>query len=128
MNVLMFEPKGDRLLSNCLFARRMFWVLAFSALIVLVALLIGVVGYMYFGQMGWVDGLLNASMILTGMGPVEPEKLDTAGKLFASAYALFSGLVFISLMGIVLSPVAHRMLHKFHLDESDLDDTPSNKS
>ncbi len=128
MNVLMFEPKGDRLLSSRLFARRMFGVLAFSALIVLVALLIGVVGYMHFGHMGWVDGLLNASMILTGMGPVEPEKLDTVGKLFASAYALFSGLVFISLMGIVLAPVAHRMLHKFHLDESDLDDTPSNKS
>ena len=117
----MFEPKGDRLLSSRRFARRMLGVLFFSGLIVLGALLIGVAGYMYFGRMGWVDGLLNASMILTGMGPVEPEKLDTAGKLFASGYALFSGLVFISLMGIVLAPVAHRLLHKFHLDESDFD-------
>jgi hypothetical protein len=101
-------------------------VLLFSGLIVLVALGIGVVGYMHFGHMGWIDGLLNASMILTGMGPVEPEKLEPDGKLFASAYALFSGLLFISLMGIVLAPVAHRMLHKFHLDEKDLDDdTPT---
>lgn len=101
-------------------------VFLFALLILAAALLIGVLGYMHFGRMNWIDGLLNASMILTGMGPVQPEKLDDPGKLFASAYALFSGLLFISLMGIVLAPMAHRMLHKFHLDERDLDNNSSN--
>ncbi len=67
----------------------------------------------------WVDALLEASMILGGMGPIN--SLSTTGaKLFASAYALFSGLIFIAIMGIILAPVTHRMLHKFHIDENDL--------
>ena len=68
---------------------------------------------------GWVDSLLNASMILAGMGPVGVLNSDTA-KVFASAYALFSGLVFITATGIVLSPIFHRVLHRFHIEEKDL--------
>lgn len=84
------------------------------------ALGIGVCGYHFIARFGWVDSLLNASMILGGMGPVGD--LPTAGaKIFASLYALFSGVVFISVMALVLAPAAHRALHHFHLDEEDLD-------
>jgi len=84
--------------------------------IVAVALLIGILGYHLIARLSWIDSLLNASMILTGMGPVDPMK-DTASKLFASAYALFSGVVFLSAVGIVLSPVFHRIIHAFHMDD-----------
>jgi len=69
--------------------------------------------------LGWTDALLNASMILGGMGPVNL-LTSTSAKIFASAHALFSGLVFIAVMGIVFSPIVHRMLHKFYIDEKDL--------
>jgi len=78
----------------------------------------GVLGYHYIAGMNWIDSVLNASMILGGMGPVDPLKTEAA-KLFASAYALFSGLVAITVMGMVLAPLAHRALHLFHLDEED---------
>jgi hypothetical protein len=65
--------------------------------------------------LAWIDSLLEASMILGGMGPINPPK-TTEAKLFASAYALFSGLVFIGIMGIVLTPIIHRILHKFHVE------------
>lgn len=84
-----------------------------------VALGIGVLGYHYLAGFSWVDSLLNASMILGGMGPVGDLPTD-ASKIFASFYALFSGVVFISVMGLVLAPAAHRALHHFHLDEEDL--------
>ncbi len=104
---------------------RMLRVLLFAAAVAALALGVGVAGYCYFGHMGVVDGFLNASMILTGMGPVGAENLTNEGKIFASIYALFSGLVFISLMAIVIGPVAHRMLHRFHLDEQDLEAPPN---
>jgi hypothetical protein len=85
----------------------------------MIALLIGILGYHYIAGFDWIDALLNASMILTGMGPVGP-LTTTAAKIFASAYALFSGLVFISVIGVVLAPVMHRVLHRFHIDEGDL--------
>ena len=88
-------------------------LLAFG--IVFAALAAGVLGYHAIGHLGWIDAILNASMILTGMGPVDPMK-TAAAKLFASAYALFSGVVFLSAVGIVLAPVFHRILHKFHLE------------
>ncbi len=86
--------------------------------IVATALMIGVLGYHCIARLTWIDAVMNASMILTGMGPVAT-MTDTPSKLFASAYALFSGVVFLSAVGIVLSPVFHRILHKFHLDDDD---------
>ena len=81
-----------------------------------VALAIGIGGYHWLGGFGLVDSLLEASMILGGMGPVN--QLPTEGaKIFASMYALLSGLMFIGIMGVVLSPIVHRFLHKFHIDE-----------
>ena len=76
----------------------------------------GVAGYHFFAQLGWIDSLLNASMILGGMGPVDPLQ-NNAAKIFASFYALFSGLAFISIMSVLVAPFAHRMLHRFHAEE-----------
>ena len=76
---------------------------------------LGVLGYHFIAGLGWIDAILNAAMILTGMGPVNVLTSDWA-KLFASAYALFSGVVFISATGILLTPIFHRVLHRFHLE------------
>ena len=84
-------------------------------MLVAIALGIGMVGYHFFEGMNWVDAFVNAAMILSGMGPVGELKSDS-GKIFAGCYALFSGLVFISVTGILLAPIAHRALHKFHLE------------
>ena len=82
------------------------------------SLLLGTSGYHFVGHLPWLDAFYNASMIMGGMGPVD--HLDApAAKLFASLYALFCGLAFIAMVGIVLAPVAHRLLHKFHLEEKD---------
>lgn len=84
-----------------------------------IALLLGIAGYHFIAGFNWVDSLLEASMILGGMGPVRELYRDSA-KVFASIYALFSGVIFIALMGIILAPVVHRVLHKFHVDEEDV--------
>ena len=97
---------------------------ACAAALIVLALGLGVLGYHQFGGLPWIDALLNASMILAGMGPVGELHSDGA-KLFASAYALFSGLVFISLMALLLLPVVHRVLHKFHLSDEDLNGEPA---
>jgi hypothetical protein len=116
-----FEHKHEQLAPFGVFLWRWLRYLGVSAVLLVVALAAGVSGYHFIAGFGWVDSILNASMILGGMGPISPPTLDTrAAKLFASIYALFSGLVFIILMGIVLAPLAHRMLHKFHLAEEDL--------
>jgi hypothetical protein len=76
---------------------------------------IGVLGYHYFGQLPWIDSFLNASMILSGMGPVD-HVTTTSGRIFSSLYALFSGIFFIVVMGLILAPWAHRIMHRVHLD------------
>ncbi len=113
----MFEKKHEKLAPLSVFAKRMAKSVAMAGLLALAALSIGVSGYHWIAGFGWVDSLLDASMILGGMGPVN--QLTTVGaKIFASAYALFSGLVFIGVMGVVLTPAAHRLLHKFHIEET----------
>jgi hypothetical protein len=101
------------------FARRLGISFSIMITIVTLALLAGVVGYHSIAHLSWVDSILNASMILTGMGPVDPMK-DAAAKIFASAYALFSGVVFLSAVGVLLSPVLHRILRAFHIDDDGL--------
>ena len=72
-------------------------------------------GYHHYGNLPWIDSFLNASMILTGMGPVD--KMETqSGKIFSAFYALFSGISFLTFVGVLFAPVYHRFLHKFHLD------------
>ena len=112
----MFESKKHPLASRLVFAFRVIRHFLAAFWVAIVALGIGVLGYLLIAGFSWMDALLNASMILAGMGPVG-ELQTNAGKLFASFYALFSGLVFITLMGILLVPVAHRRLHAFHLDQ-----------
>jgi hypothetical protein len=112
----MHEQK-TQLLPWPLFLRRLaLWSLVAIA-IVASALAVGVLGYRYIAKLEWIDALLNASMILTGMGPVAP-MTDNASKIFASMYAIFSGVVFLSGVGIVLSPLFHRILHRFHLEDT----------
>lgn len=109
------ERSHEKLAPLSVFAQRLAAAVALACCIILVVLFIGISGYHWLGGFGWVDSLLEASMILGGMGPVNPLK-TTGAKLFASGYALFSGLVFIGLMGIVLTPIVHRILHKFHAE------------
>ena len=113
----MYESLHKPLISQIEFLFRVLRHGLLAVCIVFVALGIGVLGYHELEGIPWIDAILNASMILGGMGPVTPLK-TTGGKLFASAYALFSGLVLIGVMGIILVPFAHRLLHRFHL-ESD---------
>lgn len=113
----MFEKRHERVLPVGRFAWRMVAFTGLALMLIGLALGIGVFGYHYIAGLSFVDSILNASMILTGMGPVSPLP-STAAKLFASAYAIFSGLVFITVMGVVLTPVVHRLLHWFHVDET----------
>ncbi len=115
----MLERKHEKLAPMSVFIRRMAASVMMAGILIAIALFIGIVGYHWIARFDWVDSILEAAMILGGMGPVN--LLATTGsKIFASGYALFSGLVFIAIMGIVLAPVTHRMLHKFHIDEEDL--------
>ena len=115
----MFEHRSERLAPFPVFIRRMALSLALAFGMAATALLIGILGYHFLARLDWVDAVLDASMILGGMGPVN-ELHGTTAKLFAAAYALFSGLVFIGVMGITLSPLLHRMLHHFHLADEDI--------
>ena len=111
-----FERKHERLAPLSVFIRRLLSSLFFGCSMVGVALFLGIAGYHWIAGFGWVDSLLEASMILGGMGPINPLSSQGA-KLFASAYALFSGLIFIAIMGVILAPIIHRIIHSFHLDE-----------
>lgn len=115
----MFERKHQKLASVPVFIKRLIICFGIAVILILFVLIIGIAGYHWIAGFNWVDALLNASMILGGMGPVNP-LMNTGAKIFASVYALFSGLVFIAVMGIVFSPIVHRMLHKFHIDDRDI--------
>ncbi|HEY5545099.1 MAG TPA: hypothetical protein VIK50_03520 [Gemmatimonadaceae bacterium] len=91
----------------------MLWHVLGATGLVLVSLLIGMAGYMHYEQLPWRDAFVNAAMLLGGMGPVESPQ-TAGGKMFAGLYALYAGLVFLVAIGIVLAPVVHRLLHKFH--------------
>jgi hypothetical protein len=115
----MYERRGDRLAPRSIFIKRIIGSLLIALGVIVVALSVGILGYRLIAGFNWIDSLLEASMILGGMGPIK-ELPDTAAKIFASIYALLSGLIVIALMGIMLSPVAHRVMHKFHVDEEDV--------
>lgn len=98
--------------------RRMANALRLATMALAIMLGAGVLGYHYLASLPWIDALLNASMILGGMGPIDPIKSDI-GKLFASVYALLSGLVFVAVCGVLVAPFAHRFLHRFHAELED---------
>jgi hypothetical protein len=115
-----FERRTDRLAPLGLYIKRIVGSVAIAIGLMLVALAVGIAGYHLIAGFDFVDSLLEASMILGGMGPVR-ELPNQSAKIFASIYAMFSGVFFIAMMGIILAPVAHRVLHKFHLDEGDVE-------
>ena len=117
----MYENKCEPLVSRKVFIHRTIKHSLVVTLILSICLGIGIVGYHYTADIGWLDSLHNASMILAGMGPVVEIKSD-GGKWFSSFYALFSGVMFITNIGILIAPAAHRFFHKLHVapeDETD---------
>ena len=118
---MTLENRKRRLAPWHVFVGRIIRSVLISGLLIITTLLVGLLGYHHIAGFAWVDALLNASMILGGMGPVNPLE-GTPSKLFAGTYALVSGLVLVGATGLVLGPILHRMLHKFHLDDADLAD------
>jgi hypothetical protein len=115
----MYEHRKQPLLSTAKFFARVVrhWLAGFAVLGV--GLGGGILGYHYIAGLNWIDSLLNASMILGGMGPVDPLRTNTA-KIFAAFYALFSGLAFIGIVSVLLAPFVHRLLHRVHAEEREL--------
>lgn len=99
-----------------MFLRRLVGFIGYALIFLSVSLSLGVLGYHYICGLSWVDALLDASMILAGMGPVSAISND-AGKYFASAYAIFSGVAFLTTFSIIIAPVLHRIMHRLHLNE-----------
>jgi hypothetical protein len=112
----MYEHRTEPLLPRKRFALRMARSIAIGLGLMAAGLATGTIGYHMLEGMPWVDAFLNASMILTCMGPVNPV-LTTAGKLFAASYALFSGVAFPTTIGIIVAPMVHRFLHRLHAEE-----------
>lgn len=113
-----FERVRQPLASSRVFAIRLAQSALFAAVLVAASLGVGMAGYHGFEHMSWIDAFANASMILSGMGPLAPLN-STGGKLFAGFYALYSGLVLVAAASLVLAPLLHRFLHRLHIDESD---------
>jgi len=118
--MVMYEHRRQRLLSRALFLQRLAhhggWVLS----LVVVSLAVGTLGFHFLIPESWIDGFLDAAMLLGGMGPTgELGKAPPAGKLFAAFYALYAGLVFLIAAGILFAPIFHRILHRVHLEEDD---------
>ena len=111
-----FESKHQPLLSRKAFAGRLAASFGAASALISLSLLVGMAGYHLLEKLAWIDAFANASMILSGMGPLDPPK-TWGGKLFAGLYALYSGLAVILAAGLLFTPVVHRMLHQFHLED-----------
>ena len=114
----MFEHRTQHLLSRFEFFLRLLRTGLGAIGLILLSLLIGATGYRVFEHLSWLDAVLNAAMILTGMGPVDRVQ-TTGGKIFATCYALFSGVIFLTLAAILFAPIIHRLIHSFHLELED---------
>jgi hypothetical protein len=112
----MYERRNQAPVTRRHFAKRVARHISFAFLGALVALGIGIVGYHYLDHLGWLDAFVDAAMILGGMGPVHPLTSQPA-KVFAGLYALFAGVVFIGVSGVIIAPFVHRLLHHFHFQE-----------
>jgi hypothetical protein len=111
----VFEHHSEPLATPAEFAQRMLRYSLVTAGIILFSLVIGMLGYHYLESLSWIDSLLNASMILGGMGPVNALQTN-AGKIFASFYALYSGIILLASVGILVTQIFHRFMHRFHLE------------
>jgi hypothetical protein len=112
------KKQNRQILPFNIFLRRVLKYFLFSSMLIAFSLAIGTIGYHYYGEISWIDGFYNASLILTGMGPVN-EMHTTSAKLFASFYALFSGIAFLSTVAVIFAPIAHRLLHMLHIPDED---------
>ncbi len=112
----MYESKNQQPLASAGFARRLLGHLLVAIGLLGLSLAFGMVGYVVFENLSWLDAFLNAAMLLGGMGPVNPPQTG-AGKLFAGLYALYAGLVFIVTAALLFTPILHRLIHRFHWDE-----------
>lgn len=112
----MYEHRKQPLASKTTFYRRILRNIIIATLVIIICLLVGIAGYHYTAGLSWIDALHNASMILSGMGLVDSVSNDN-GKIFSSAYAIFSGVVFITNIGIILAPAVHRIFHRLHIEE-----------
>ena len=112
----MYEHHQTPLLPRRVFYRRVVRHAVIAVAILLAALGVGMVGYHHFEGVTWIDAYVDAAMILSGMGPLGDLHTD-GGKIFAGCYALFSGVVFLSTIGVFLAPIVHRLFHKFHMAE-----------
>jgi hypothetical protein len=121
--LLSFETKRQPVASPTIFYGRLRRNALYSLAFVSASLFVGTCGYIYFENMRTIDAFANASMILASMGPLTPLTTD-GGKIFASLYAIFSGLLLIGISTLMLAPVFHRILHRFHVDEHDADPPP----
>lgn len=109
------KERHKRLLPKEQFLKKLFLNILISSSIIFFSLLLGMLGYHHFEKLNWIDSYLNASMILSGMGPASELKTD-AGKIFAGTYALFSGILFLIVIAFMLAPIFHRFIHKLHLE------------
>jgi hypothetical protein len=112
----MYEHRRQPLLCRKAFLLRVGKHLAIALVIIVGSLISGMAGYVYFEGLSWLDAFLNASMLLGGMGPIW-SPATPGGKAFAGLYALYAGMVFLVVASIILAPVVHRTLHRFHLDD-----------
>jgi hypothetical protein len=110
----MYEHHKQPLASRRVFAQRLTRNGLIGLLLLGFSLVMGMFGYHFLENLSWIDSLLNASMILGGMGPVTPLQTD-GGKIFASFYAIYSGVILLASVGILIAPIFHRFLHHFHL-------------
>jgi len=112
----MYEAHHAPLAPRALFFRRLAHHFGFAAIVLSGSLAIGILGYKYLVGLGWIDSYLNAAMLLGGMGPIATSFPNRAGKIFAGLYALYAGMVVLVVAGILITPVFHRFLHRFHLE------------
>ncbi len=114
-NLTQFEKRHQKVATRIAFAERMARAIGLALILILPSLVVGIAGYRYFEGMALTDAFLNASMILSSMGPASELKTQ-GGKIFAGFYALYCGLVVVIATGFVLAPIFHRVLHKFHVE------------
>jgi hypothetical protein len=124
--ILQFESRRQPVASQTVFLGRLTRNGIYSVGLVTLSLLVGTLGYIFFENMRTVDAFANAAMILASMGPLTPLMTD-GGKIFASIYAIFSGFLLIGISTLMLAPVFHRILHRFHVEDGDAEDKPPRK-
>lgn len=114
----MYESKDQPLLPTHHFIKRVSWHVIYALILVALTVLAGVIGHLWLEPVAWHDAMLNAALIVGGIGPfILPATI--AGKLFFALYSIVVGLVFAATLGLILAPLAHRIIHKFHLEDDN---------